>query len=164
LYQRHVHTASHGKARYEISAIIDESKLLDIIVNFALFYTNRYLQIGKALAGDILAKYVEIDTCELNVPDKLGFHLRPASLVARLATYYGTKLSLIVDGREYDASSVLSITMAAGLIARKGYKTVLFRGDRRVLQDLRLLSQYNYGEDERGDQIKLPPELSHLWK
>ncbi len=163
LYQRHVHTARHGKARYEISAIIDESKLLDIIVNFALFYTNRYLQTGKTLAGDILGKYVEVDTCELKVPEKLGFHLRPASLVARLATYYGTKLSLIVDSREYDASSVLSITMAAGLIARKGYKTVLFRGDRRVLQDLKLLSQYNYGEDERGNQIKLPPELSHLW-
>jgi hypothetical protein len=163
LYQRHVYTARHGKVRHEISAIIDESKLLDIIVNFTLFYTNRYLEAGKTLAGDILGKYVEIDTCELKVPEKLGFHLRPASLVARLATYYGTKLSLIVDGRKYDASSVLSITMAAGLIARKGYKTVLFKGDRRVLQDLKLLSQYNYGEDERGNQIKLPPELSHLW-
>jgi len=49
------------------------------------------------------------------------------------------------------------------LIARKGYKTVLFKGDRRVLRDLKLLSEYNYGEDERGNQATLPPELSHLW-
>ncbi|GAH73288.1 unnamed protein product, partial [marine sediment metagenome] len=67
------------------------------------------------------------------------------------------------DGREYDASSVLSITLAGGLIARKGYKTVLFKGDKRVLRDLKLLSEYNYGEDERGNQSTLPPELSHLW-
>jgi hypothetical protein len=162
-YQRHVHTTRHGSARYEISAILDGSDILDIMVNFALFYINRYLQTGKNLATDILGKYIEIDTCELKIPENLGFHLRPATLVGRLAAYYGTKLSLIVDGREYDGSSVLSITLAGGLIARKGYKTVLFKGDSRVLRDLKLLSEYNYGEDERGNQATLPPELSHLW-
>jgi len=162
-YQRHVHTTRHGSGRYEISAIIDGSDIVDIMVNFVLFYINRYLQTGKNLATDILEKYIEIDTCELKIPENLGFHLRPATLVGRLAAYYGTKLSLIVDGREYDASSVLSITLAGGLIARKGYKTVLFKGDKRVLRDLKLLSEYNYGEDERGNQSTLPPELSHLW-
>lgn len=67
------------------------------------------------------------------------------------------------NGREYDASSLLRITLAGGLIARKGYKTVLFKGDKRALHDLKLLSQYNYGEDEKGNQAVLPPELSHLW-
>jgi hypothetical protein len=162
LYQRHVHTTGSGKAGYEISAVIDESAILDIIVNFALFYTHGYLQAGKRVAHYILGKYIEIDTCELKVPEKLGFHLRPANLVARLATYYGTQLSLIVDGQEYDASKILSITMAAGLIARKGYKTVLFKGDRRVLNDLKLLSEYNYGQDERGNQTTLPEKLSYL--
>ncbi len=163
LYQRHIRTTRQGKDGREISAIIDESHILDIMVNFALFYTNRYLQKGKDLASEILGKYTEIDTCELKVPEKLGFHLRPASLVAKLVKHYGTKLSMIVEGNEYDAGNVLSITMAAGLIARKGYKTVLLRGDRRVLQDLRLLSDYNYGEDEKGNPTALPPQLSHLW-
>ena len=163
MYQRHVHTNRRGKVKNKISAIIDESKILDIMVNFALFNANRYLQTGKNLAGDILGKYIEINTCELKVPEKLGFHLRPATLVAKLANYYGTKISLIVDGQEYDANSVLSISMAAGLIARKGYKTVIFKGDSRVLQDLKLLSEYNYGEDETGNQITLPSEFSYLW-
>lgn len=162
-YQRHIHTTRHGKGRHEISTIIDEFSVFDIIVNFALFYTSGYLHTGKNLARDILGKYIEIDTCELKVPKKHGFHLRPAALVAKLAKYYGTEISLIVDGQEYDASSVLSITMAAGLIARKGYKKVLFKGDKRVLQDLKLLSQYNYGEDAKGNKATLPPELSHLW-
>lgn len=162
-YQRHTNKTRRDETKHKISAIIDESKILDIIVNFALFYVNSYLEKGKQLVTDLLGKYTEVDTYELNVPEKLGFHLRPASLVAKLASYYGTKVSLIVDGQEYDASSVLSITMAAGLIARKGYKTVLFRGDKRVLDDLKLLSEYNYGEDERGNRTTLPPELSYLW-
>jgi len=163
LYQRHIQTTRQGKGRHEISAIIDEFSILDIIVNFALFYASEYLHTGKNLAGDILGKYIEIDTCELKVPEKHGFHLRPAALVAKLAKYYGTKIALIVDGQEYDASSILSITMAAGLIARKGYKKVVFKGDKRVLQDLKLLSEYNYGEDVKGNKTTLPPELSHLW-
>lgn len=163
LYQRHVHTTRYGSTRNEISAIINGSDILDIMMNFVMFYTNKCLQTGKNLATDILGKYIEIDTCELKVPENLGFHLRPATLVARLAAYYGTKLFLIVDGGEYDASSILSITLAGGLIARKGYKTVLFKGDRRVLLDLKLLSEYNYGEDDRGNQTTLPSELSHLW-
>jgi phosphotransferase system HPr (HPr) family protein len=163
LYQRHIHTTRHGKDGYEMSAIIDKLTILDIVVNFALFYTNRYLQTGRTLAREILGKYIEIDTCELKVPEKHGFHLRPAALVAKLAKYYGTKISLIVDGQEFDASSVLSITMAAGLIARKGYKQVVFEGDKRVIHDLKLLAEHNYGEDVKGNKTTLPPELTFLW-
>ena len=163
LYQRHIHTTRYDNASYQISAIVNASDILDIMMNFALFYASRCLQIGKNLSNDILGKYIEIDTCEVKVPENLGFHLRPATLVARLAAYYGTKLSLVVDGGEYNASSILSITLAGGLIARKGYKTVRFKGDKRVLYDLQLLSKYNYGEDEKGNQTILPPELSHLY-
>jgi hypothetical protein len=162
LYQRHINTTK-GTSRLEISTIVSPSDILDIMMNFAMFYTWRYLHAGKNLSNDILGKYIEIDTCELKVPQNLGFHLRPATLVARLAAFYGTKLSLIVDGSEYDASSILSITLAGGLIARKGYKKILFKGDKRALHDLQILSQYNYGEDEKGNQAVLPPELSHLW-
>lgn len=163
LYQRHIHTTRYDNASYQISAMVNASDILDIMMNFAMFYASRCLQIGKNLSNDILGKYIEIDTCEVKIPENLGFHLRPATLVARLAAYYGTKLTLVVDGAEYDASSLLSITLAGGLIARKGYKTVRFKGDKRVLYDLQLLSKYNYGEDEKGNQTILPPELSHLY-
>ena len=146
-----------------IPHIINGTRMLDIMVNFALFYTDRYLETGKGLAEAILGKYIKVDACELGIPENLGFHLRPATLVARVAAYYGTELSLIVDGQEYDASSVLSITMAGGLIARKGHRTVVFMGDKRALRDVKRLSEFNYGEDERGNRIELPPDLSHLW-
>ncbi|RJR41332.1 MAG: HPr family phosphocarrier protein [Desulfobacteraceae bacterium] len=163
LYERHILTARREKNGEGIPFIIDGSRLLDVLVNFALFHANRYLQTGRNLACEFLGKYTEIDTCELKVPEKLGFHLRPASLIVKLAKHYGTKLSLIVDGKEYDASNVLSITMAAGLIARKGYRTVIFEGDKRCLADLKILSQCNYGEDEKGNATAPPRELSHLW-
>jgi phosphotransferase system HPr (HPr) family protein len=163
LYQRHVLALRYGKVRTRISAIIETSDMLSIVLNFALCYTNSYLKTGKKLANDILGRYTEIDTCELKVPQKLGFHLRPATLVAKCAKYYGTKVFLIVDGHRYDASSVLNITMAGGLIARKGYDTVLFEGDKRVLKALTLLSECNYGEDETGNPTDPPLELSHLW-
>ncbi len=163
LYQRHITTAVQPKGRNGIPQIINGTRILDIMVNFALLYTNGYLQKGKRLADDILGKYIKIGTCELKVPQNLGFHLRPATLVARVAAYYGTKLCLIVDGQEYDASSILSITMAGGLIARKGHRTVVFMGDERALRDLKRLSEFNYGEDERGNRTALPPDLSHLW-
>ncbi len=163
LYERHILTARCEKDGKGIPRILDGARMLDILFNFSLFYANKYLQGGKNLARDLLEKYTEVDTCELRVPEKLGFHLRPASLIVKLARHYGTKLSLIVDGKEYDASNVLSITMAAGLIARRGYKTVIFEGDKRVLNDLLLLARCNYGEDEKGNPVSPPPELAHLW-
>jgi phosphotransferase system HPr-like phosphotransfer protein len=164
LSQRHIPPAVQRGERNGIGSIINRTRVVDIIVNFALFYAGRYLQTGKGLADDILGRYINIGTCEVRVPQKLGFHLRPATLVARIAAYYGTTLGLIVDGQEYDASSVLSITMAGGLIARKGLNTVVFTGDERALHDVKRLSDYNYGEDERGNRAPLPPELSHLWQ
>jgi phosphotransferase system HPr-like phosphotransfer protein len=163
LYQRHVLALRYGEVRTRVSEIIETSNMLSVVMKFALFYTNRYLETGKKLARDILERYTEIETCELRVPQKLGFHLRPATLVAKLAKYYGTKVFIIVDGHRYDASNVLNITLAGGLIARKGYETVLFEGDKRVLKDLTLLSECNYGEDEQGNPTKPLPELSHLW-
>jgi phosphotransferase system HPr-like phosphotransfer protein len=163
LYQRHVLALKYEKARTRITAIIEDSDMLSTVMNFALHYNNIYLETGKELANDILAKYTERDTCELKVPQKLGFHLRPATLVAKCAKYYGTKVFIIVDGHRYDASNVLNITLAGGLIARKGYETVLFEGDKRVLKDLALLAECNYGEDETGSPTKPPQELSHLW-
>ena len=82
-------------------------------------------------------------------------------MVAKLAKHHGTKLTLIVGDREFDASSVLNITIAAGLMAKRGDKSVVFKGDRQVLKDLRLLSEFHYGISKEGDK-NLPPELNHL--
>ena len=40
--------------------------------------------------------------------------------------------------------------------------TVKIIGDRRVLEDLRLLADSGYGEDQYGNNIPLPEKLSYL--
>jgi hypothetical protein len=47
--------------------------------------------------------------------------------------------------------------MAAGLISDKGYEKVIFEGDRQVLDDLKILAENNYCEDD-----KIPEKLNYL--
>jgi len=51
---------------------------------------------------------------------------------------------------------------ATGKIDIQTELTVRFVGDRRVLADLELLARNGYGEDNFGNNIDLPPELSYL--
>ena len=39
---------------------------------------------------------------------------------------------------------------------------VAFIGDQRVLDDLKLLAENGYGEDNYGNNVPLPKELSYL--
>jgi hypothetical protein len=38
----------------------------------------------------------------------------------------------------------------------------VFTGDKRVLEDIKLLAENGYGEDNHGDNIPLPEQLSYL--
>ena len=40
---------------------------------------------------------------------------------------------------------------------------MLFEGDKRVLEDLKLSVSANYGEDEKGNPTTLPKQITHLW-
>jgi len=62
-----------------------------------------------------------------------------------------------VDGEKFDAKSVMSLLQAGGAIADKGYQSVLFEGDKRVLDDIKILSEHNYCEDE-----EIPEGLDYL--
>jgi len=52
--------------------------------------------------------------------------------------------------------------LALGKIDISSNITVTFTGDRRVLKDIRILSENGYGEDTFGNNIVLPTELSYL--
>ncbi len=42
--------------------------------------------------------------------------------------------------------------------------SVAFSGDRRVLEDIKVLAKNNYGEDDFGNNLPLPEELTYLRK
>lgn len=54
--------------------------------------------------------------------------------------------------------------MAMGKMDAQIDASVTFEGDKRVLQDIKILAENSYGEDIYGNNIVLPPELSYLRK
>ena len=62
----------------------------------------------------------------------------------------------------FDASSVLDIQWAGGKIQKENYTEVIFEGDVRALNDIKILASVNYGEDTMGKGVPLPKELSYL--
>jgi hypothetical protein len=40
--------------------------------------------------------------------------------------------------------------------------TVIFEGDKRVLNDIKLLAESGYGEDKFGNNVPLPEKLGYL--
>jgi len=52
--------------------------------------------------------------------------------------------------------------MALGKVDIETDTTVTFKGDKRVLEDLKILAENGYGEDKFGNNIVLPASLSYL--
>jgi len=215
----------------------------DLLRRFPLRYAALYLQAGRALAQSLLQRYAEPWTIDVPVPSYRGFHVRPASLVARVVHHYGSAVSMTLEGETFDASSTLDLFRANEKInahkrrrlaaeaarlceslppshhrdlARMARKIILalvehskvilyeqpiptlhprrpdsatdfnpvieeatrlhalgkidietnlaatFKGDKRVLQDIRRLAECGYGEDAYGNNVALPKELAYL--
>ncbi len=156
-YERHESNICSNNASDKLAELIDRKKVLDIVVNFLLYYSDYFLQKGNTLAENIMSAYAEKVQYELSIPKPLGFHARPSTYVSLIVNEHGTDVEMIVDSKRYNAKSVINLLMAAGYISEKGYQKVIFEGDKRVLDDLKILSENNYCEDQ-----KIPPELNYL--
>jgi len=165
-YERHLHEAGYKniykKVQDRLSSLIDPEELLDRTINYGLYYICYYLTKGKELARDILNENVERSSIRVSVPVSLGFHSRPSLLVAKTVQHYGGPVELCVGEDRFDASSVLDIQWAGGKIQKENIKEVIFEGDVRALNDIKILASVNYGEDTMGKGVPLPKELSYL--
>ena len=56
----------------------------------------------------------------------------------------------------------IALYLATGRIDIVSGDTVLFSGDKRVLEDIRILAEHGYGEDKFGNNIVLPKSLPYL--
>ena len=165
-YERHLHKAgyknTYKKVQDRLSKLIDPDELLDRTVNYGLYYICYFLAKGKELARDILNENVERSTIKVSVPVSLGFHSRPSLLVAKTVQHYGGPVELLVGEDRFDASSVLDMQWAGGKIQKENLTEVVFEGDIRALNDIKILASVNYGEDTMGKGVPLPRELSYL--
>lgn len=165
-YERHLHEAGYKniykKVQENLSQLIDIELLLDRTVNYGLYYVCHFLGTSKELAREILNENIERAQIRANIPVKLGFHSRPSLMVAKIVQHYGGQVELCVGEDRFDASSVLDIQWAGGKIQKENITEVIFEGDTRALEDIKILAEVNYGEDSMGKGIPLPSELSYL--
>jgi len=165
-YERHLHKAGYKniykKVQDRLSSLIDPEELLDRTINYGLYYICHFLTIGRELARDILNENVERASIKVGVPVSLGFHSRPSLLVAKTVQHYGGQVELCVGEDRFDASSVLDLQWAGGKIQKEKFTEVIFEGDVRALNDIKILASVNYGEDTMGKGVPLPKELSYL--
>ncbi len=165
-YERHLYDTGfkhvYKNISLSLSDLIDPDAVLERAVNYCLYYAGRFLSSGKAVATQVLNENMETASIEVGIPKDRGFHSRPSLLVAKIVQYYGGEVKLQVGEDQFDASSVLDIQWAGGKIKKEEIETVVFTGDSRALNDLKILAGVNYGEDHMGKGIPLPRELSYL--
>ena len=157
-YERHEDEIRHGESKKRISMMVNKDVLLDKIMNFGFYYSQHFINEGKKLADEILDCFSKIVRVELPIPQPLGFHARPSTYVSLIARQYeDMDLFMIVDEEKFNAKSVMSILQAGGTLADKGYQSILFEGDKRVIEDIRVLAKHNYCEEG-----EIPVRLSYL--
>ncbi len=161
-FERHELSVRNEATRKKIEKIVKRKKIVDTIVNFALYHYTHFIGDGINLANEIVETFTVVDKETVNVPEGLGFHLRPSTLVAKVCNHYGSKVTMLVQDKEFDASSVIDIMWAGGMIKKEGITEIAFQGDKNAIRDLKLLAEANYGEDTMGNSTPLPEPLSYL--
>ena len=85
---------------------------------------------------------------------KLILYEQPLQLPDRLCPTDGTTIEKV--------TAEMGRLLAMGKIDIGTDITATFTGDKRVLEDIRLLAQHGYGEDSFGNNIALPDKLAYL--
>jgi hypothetical protein len=121
-YERHVlHAApTNGEGRLfanEPDCIGPEE--LESVLRDCTLFAARYVRAGRSLAQQVLRRYAEQGEVTVPVPPYRGFHVRPSTLVARVAYHYGSPLSMTLEDESYDASSPFELFRANELINAK---------------------------------------------
>jgi len=156
-YERHEDEIRQGECKRIISTLVNKDELLSQIVNFWFKNCIFYIREGDSLGKELLKNFVKTVRYELPIPTPLGFHARPSTYISLIVRNYDADAFLIVDDEKFNARSVMSLLQAGGAVADKGYQSVVFEGDKRVLDDLKILAEHNYCED-----ASIPNELSYL--
>jgi hypothetical protein len=239
-YERHL---AGSEAKKNPLERIDSARLLQVLVRYTLGFSSRYILKARTLCHLMLKKYAKQGKIEVDIPRYRGFHVRPSTLLARIVSHYGSKVTMKMSGESYNAGVTLDLFRAnekinaskrrfiADEVARvhttckyresddmlgavrsiihtlfeekKLFLTnqdfslkeidplqdetecqyavrvvmrlftmekidipiamkVVFSGDRRVLDDIKLLAENGYGEDSFGNNLALPRKLQYL--
>ena len=159
-YERHLMLPS--PVLNKLKSLFSVTRLLEEALFFTLEYQVKCFHTARQFAEAVLPNMLEEVTYELPVPQSLGFHARPSTLVAKVVQQHGAHVKMLVDDQTFDAGSILELLSAGGYVVTKRLDHVQFRGDKRALDDLKILAEHNYGETKKGKDAPLPETLSYL--
>ncbi|MBL8696000.1 MAG: hypothetical protein JNJ88_18035 [Planctomycetes bacterium] len=159
-YERHENDIRSEKTKQRIARIIVKGEVLDNAINFGLCCAAGFLRRGRAHAQAIFPAYTRLRVETLQVPNGTTLHLRPATLIYKVAAHYGTPVQMRIGVSDWiDAGSPIRVAVAFGMNPEA--REVVFRADEAVLRDYRALFDCGLGEGPGGlDQ--LPERLSYL--
>lgn len=110
-YERHLNVRT-GDSSLRRKPVITPETLLEMLMSYSITYAGLYLDLGRHLCHTMLKHYAEVGTIKAPVPCYRGFHVRPATLVAKIVQHYGSDVRMDLDGQSYDASSPLDLFRA----------------------------------------------------
>jgi phosphotransferase system HPr (HPr) family protein len=155
--ERHENEVRNEEAKRRVSELIDRSEVQGIVLNDLLHWADRFLQTGAPLAEALLPAYSNLQRLEVEIPDHVTLHARPAALIVGIVNRHGTPVEMELCGQRCNAGSILELLVAVG--SSPGEKRFVFHGDERPLRDIRLLFEHRLGE--RGIS-SLPEALDYL--
>ena len=91
---------------------INNKELLGIILGYFITYSDRYIGAARDLCRGILKSYAIHGEIEVPIPNYRGFHVRPSTLIAKIAIHYGSEVTMILGKASYDASLPLELFRA----------------------------------------------------
>ena len=129
----------------------------EVTLNVLLHWALRFMLMGREIAEELLPTYTNVQALEVELPEGLVLHARPASLVVSIVNRYGTPVEMEIDGQVCNAGSILELMVVVG--SNPESRRFVFRGDAHPLGDIALLFQHGLGEEGLS---ALPDELDYL--
>ncbi|MBN2625063.1 MAG: hypothetical protein JXA95_00250 [Spirochaetales bacterium] len=108
-FQRHEMHLGQADAK-EMHEHFDQ--LFQIMVDFCMFYSQKYITAAQKLCKEILKTYSEEDIIRVPIPNYRGFHVRPSTLIAKIVIHYGSEVEMKLGDHIYNAAMPLELFRA----------------------------------------------------
>jgi hypothetical protein len=110
-YERHV-KKYQCDVKSRQGPVVKAELLLDVLMKYSVTHINLYIGSAEHLCHEMVKRYAEVGEIVVPVPPYRGFHVRPSTLVSKIALHYGSELQMELDDEVYDASSPMELFRA----------------------------------------------------
>ncbi len=87
-------------------------QLFHIMVDFCMYFAQKYISAAQDLCKNILKTYSEESTITVPIPNYRGFHVRPSTLIAKIVIHYGSEVEMKLGNHTYNAAMPLELFRA----------------------------------------------------